>query len=529
MEELTPEPVLIAGAGPVGLALAVGLARYGVPAIVFEKKAELSPHSRALLITTRTLEVFRDWGVLERFVSTASVISKLSLHLVGRRAPVVTFDFTSLATIATIRGAMILSQNRTEAVLLEAARASGVAVHFAHELTGFSQDPAGVTIRVNSQGESKQFRGSYLVGCDGAHSTVREQFGWPLEGKTYPSRIMLADVRLPDERGDVPFPRLAPQRRGVLASIRFESRTWRIISTVDPEEADEVALRPENIAKKVNRLFGPGPYEDIWSSVFRIHCRTSPRFQQGRVILAGDAAHLNSPAGGQGMNAGIHDAHNLAWKLARALRGGNAEALLTSYEQERREAVVSTVERFTDLLTRMAFLPSPQLRAFVLWIVRSALGWPAIRAQILPRFAMLNTRYRRSRLLNRQCLYVGMRAPDTELENAGGVRRPLYTVAALKAVLILFDDRRMPGWDTAAFQEALAGIPDLEVVRLLPPEAVPRESDEWRDIHGTLWKAWHGSGDLAVLIRPDSHVGWSWRRPSRQELSEGVRRALGAG
>ncbi len=479
------------------------------------------------MITTRTLEVFRDWGVLDRFAAAATVLSKLSMHLVGRTEPVVTFDFGSLAPMATIRGAMILPQDRTEALLLDAAREAGVDVYFSHELTEFSQDSNGVTARVKSNGESRQFRGSYLIGCDGAHSTVREQFGWPLVGKTYPSRVMLADVRLPDERGGVLFPLIAPQRRGVLAAILFEPRTWRIISTVEPGEPDEMALSRESIERKVNRLFGPGPFESIWASVFRIHCRTSPHFYQGRVILAGDAAHLNSPAGGQGMNAGIHDVHTLAWKLARSLRGGDAETLLKSYEQERREMVVGTVERFTDLLTRLAFLASPQLRTCLLWVVRSALGSQAIRARILPRFAMLNARYHRSVLLDRVSLYAGKRAPDTELENAEGVLRALHVVAPLKAVLILFDDCRMPSWETDAFRDAVAGIPELEIIRLLPPEAVSRGAGEWRDIRGTLWKTWHGSGDLAVLIRPDGHVGWSRRRPSREELSAGVRRALG--
>ncbi|RYD41830.1 MAG: hypothetical protein EOP83_33445, partial [Verrucomicrobiaceae bacterium] len=393
MDESTSEPVLIAGAGPVGLALAVGLGHHGIRSIVFEAKQVPSEHSKALLITTRTLEVFRAWGVLDRFLEAADLTSELSVHLAGRAAPEVTFDFESLARLATIRGVMVLPQNRTEALLLDAAREVGAVVNFGQELIGFSQDSSGVTVTVESHGQRKEVRGAYLIGCDGAHSTVRARLGWPLAGKTYPSRIMLADVRLPDERGDASWPLLAPQRRGVLAAIRFAPRTWRIISTVQPGETEPTVLNHKSIEEKVHRLFGHGPYEDIWSSVFRIHCRNSPHFRLGRVVLAGDAAHLNSPAGGQGMNAGIHDAHNLAWKLARALRGGDEDALLTSYEVERREVVVSTVERFTDVLTRLAFLPWPQVRFFLLQVVKRALGRPEIRARILPRFSMLNASY----------------------------------------------------------------------------------------------------------------------------------------
>jgi hypothetical protein len=227
------------------------------------------------------------------------------------------------------------------------------------------------------------------------------------------------------------------------------------------------------------------------------------------------------------MNAGIHDAHNLAWKLARALHGGDVEALHTSYEQERREVVISTVERFTDLLTRLAFLPWPGLRFLLLHAVKRALGRPGIRARFLPRFAMLNARYRRSSLLDEHNLFAGGRAPDVYLENEEGRREPLHSLAALKAMLLLFDDRRLPGWSIPAVAEALAGHPDLEVICLLRPEALPRAHHEWRDIHGALWKAWHGKGDLAVLIRPDGHVGWSRRRPTIEALVGGVRKALG--
>ena len=125
--------------------------------------------------------------------------------------------------------------------------------------------------------------------------------------------------------------------------MRYQPQHWRIISTLNPGENEQTVLEPSSINERVVRLFGDGSQEQLWASVFHIHCRTSPHFRQGRVLLAGDAAHINSPAGGQGMNSGIQDAHNLAWKLARVLAGADAESLLISYESERREAVLTNV------------------------------------------------------------------------------------------------------------------------------------------------------------------------------------------
>ena len=218
----------------------------------------------------------------------------------------------------------------------------------------------------------RTYHGQYLVGCDGAHSTVRTSLGWELQGKTYPSRVLLADIRIRDERDQLPWPRFAPVREHVLAALRYQAEHWRIISTLKENETEQTALESSAIDQRVNQLFGAGSHEHLWSSVFQIHCRTSPHFRRERVLLAGDAGHINSPAGGQGMNSGIHDAHNLAWKLARVLAGAEAETLLASYEVERREAVIKNVGRYTDFLTRFGLLAPGFVQKAVRALVRAA-------------------------------------------------------------------------------------------------------------------------------------------------------------
>jgi 2-polyprenyl-6-methoxyphenol hydroxylase-like FAD-dependent oxidoreductase len=518
-------PVLISGAGPVGLSLALGLARCGVRPLVVERKAELDPHSRALVVLPRTLEILRSWGVFDAFVADGFYRTSISIHTPGQGEPVATIDLSPLKEITAAAGVLALPQDRTEALLLRCLQEEGLAeVRFGHQLTGFRQDERGVRAQVTGpDGGAYELECDYLAGCDGAHSTVRDRLGWELEGKTYPTRIALVDVRLTDDRDGLPWPRISPQPKGVLAGIRYRAEFWRIIATMDPGD-DEPALPQEAIAEMVERLFGAGPFETVWSSVFRIHCRTSPHFYSGRVVLAGDAAHINSPAGAQGMNAGMQDAHNLAWKLARLLRGGTP-SLLASYEQERRAAVMNYVDRITDLLTRSVFQTHPLVRNALLGAARAVLSLPTFDEKFAVQMGMLDTRYPESALFSGDGPWIGRRAPDGELLGPGAASTRLLDLAGPQAALLLFDDGRLPAWSTELLQPLLGHVPDLRIVRIAREGAAP--ADGFSDRTGRLWGAWQATGDTAALLRPDGYVGWTARRPTDAGLRSGVERALG--
>src|SRR5688500_1602461 len=385
----------IAGAGPVGLALAIGLARHGVSSVVLEESDALSEHSKAVGVLPRTLETFATWGILDPFVEQGYYLRQIRPWSVKRNAPLLTIDLSPLDPVTVAPGVLILPQNRTERLLYEAARATGrVDVRLGHRVAEFVDDAEGVTVTAQTTaGERVSVRVDYLVGCDGPRSTVRSVLGWPLEGKTYPARMLLADVRVGEPRNALPWPRALAADRYVGGAVRIESDLWRLIATVDKRMSDEEAVAPPYVSPLVDAFLGPGPFELVWASTFHIHCRTSPHFRRGRVFLAGDAAHINSPAGGQGMNSGIQDAHNLAWKLARAVAGGPAESLLASYEAERRPVIVGNVDRFTDLLTRGILLAPAPLRLGVLGAARAALKLPPLSARMLPRAGMLDTQY----------------------------------------------------------------------------------------------------------------------------------------
>jgi 2-polyprenyl-6-methoxyphenol hydroxylase-like FAD-dependent oxidoreductase len=288
---MNESPVLIVGGGPVGLALALGLARHGVRSTLFETKPAPDPHSRALAILPRTLEIFRTWGICERFFSEGTLLTKVDFWVAGQTEPVAEVNLSVFAQLSAIPGILILPQNRTEALLLEATRAAGLTeVLLRHKVVSFEQDTNGVSVEVASpDGVAQNYRGQYLVGCDGAHSIVRNSLGWELQGKTYPARVLLADIRIRDERDRLPWPRFAPVRGYVLAALRYQAEHWRIISTLKENETEQAALESSATDHRVNRLFGAGSHEHLWSSVFQIHSRTSPHFRRERVLLAGDA------------------------------------------------------------------------------------------------------------------------------------------------------------------------------------------------------------------------------------------------
>ena len=521
-------PVLIVGGGPVGLSLALALAQQQVRSILFEAKTELDPHSRALGILPRTLEIFRNWGIYDRFVKAGELLSRVDLWVAGKTKPFAAIDLSIFKRISSAGGVLILPQNRTEELLLEAVKSTGLTeVFFGHESTGFEQDADGVTLQVTGPGGvAETHRGRYLIGCDGARSAIRTALGWELEGKTYPTRMLLGDIRLEDDRDQLPWPLFAPLQHGGLVGARYEPHHWRFIATLDPGESDAAAVEPASIERRVHQLFGAGPFQPLWSSVFHIHCRTSRHFRQGRVLLAGDAAHINSPAGGQGMNSGIQDAHNLAWKLARALAGADPEALLASYEAERREVIVKTVDSYTDFLTRTILLGPSFIRKLApaaLW----ALPRLGLISMAAPAAGMLDGVYTRSTILSGRGPWLGKRAPDGELVDPTGKNLRLLDLVGPGPALLLFDDGRLPSWNQGEISQLFTDIHDLRVAALFPSEKSRKEGAYACAGNETLWKKWAiGAGSVA-LLRPDGYVGWMGRRPTPEELDSGVRQALG--
>lgn len=499
--------VTIIGAGPVGLALGIGLACKGVSSLVLEKSESTSEFSKAPGIHVRTREVFRSWGIEQQFLDEGTLVREFAMHSAeAGRPPLFELDFGELDAEADAPGLLILEQGRTERLLLNAARGTGRCdVRFSAEVTHLTQDDTGVTVRYIEAGEERTIRSPFVVGCDGADSFVRKALDLPFEGRTYALRPVLADVRITDERDGLPWPRARNADRSFSFGIRLDSGLWRVISLDREagERSDEVS--DDEVRGIASRLLGSGPMEVVWASRFRIHIRSSTRFRVGRVLLAGDAAHVHSPAGGMGMNGGIHDAHDLSWKLAAAFEGGDLERLLDSYEVERRAVVVENTSRFADAVTR-AFLGTPaSVRQALFALMRVAMRAQRVKRRMLRRVAMIDLDYPASSLLKREWPSAGVRLPNPMLQAPDGEESRLYDLLEGKATLLDLS------------RDSLGGEAPVENVIRIGPDGYSDRSG----LLGLLLEAGVGW----ILVRPDGHVAWALG--SRSGLEAAASYALG--
>jgi 3-(3-hydroxy-phenyl)propionate hydroxylase len=376
--------VAVIGAGPVGLTLALGLARRGVNAIVLERDVDTAEHSRAPAIWPPTQRILAELGVLDSLLDTGIVVRRLTLHDADRGGTLLTLPIEELADETAHAQLVIVPQSRTERLLCQAVQAAGTEVRFGAEAVEVVQDSTGVTVRYRTGGGEKELRAYFVAGCDGASSRVRELIGASFDGVTYDARAALADLRLAGH-DDLAFPRLTT-RPTLAIAIRIDAALWRLILPIAAGDERPLDTRVADAA----RALLPAPGETVWQSEFRLHRRISSTLANGRIVLAGDAAHLNSPVGGQGMNAGMADAAALADALADALRS-DSTAPLADYGRDRREAVATGVNAHTDRLTRVLLARGGRLIRPALRAGRLLLAVPPLRRRFLRSTAMLDT------------------------------------------------------------------------------------------------------------------------------------------
>ncbi len=344
--------ILVVGAGPVGLFLANECARRGLTWRIIETNSAQSARSKALAIFPRTLEIFDMAGLAGPFLEKANRVTSVAVVTHGRSLAHMRFapEQSPYPFVAMV------PQDVTERILVEELGRRGGAVEYETKFVSAVEEDGGVSVTLDQKGKPIQLRASFVVGCDGAHSAVRHLLNLPFEGAEYEDSFMLADVET-NETLPANEMQLCPSELGPVAIFPMSSTRRRIVATVKNTEEEAPSLE---LVRKVLAERAPSGIEARalnWSSYFRIHHRQVAQLRVGRFFIAGDAAHIHSPFGGQGMNTGLQDVWNLVWKLDLVLHGHGNEELLDSYSAERRPVIRQVIET-TDFLTKAMGTPS---------------------------------------------------------------------------------------------------------------------------------------------------------------------------
>lgn len=344
--------ILIVGAGPVGLFLANECARRGLKWRLVETRSSQSEHSKALAIFPRTLEIFDMAGLVDRFLDAANRVTSVAVVEGERQLAHMRFEPEQ----SPFPFVAMVPQDVTERLLVEQLQAKGGHVEYDTSFTSAVQHEDGVTVTLAQNGQQEELTAKYVVGCDGAHSAVRHLLDLPFEGAEYNDSFILADVETNDFLPANEL-QLCPSEFGPVAIFPMSAERRRVVATVDSVDADPPSLE---LVQKILRQRGPAGIEARslhWSTYFRIHQRQVAQLRVGRIFIAGDAAHIHSPFGGQGMNTGLHDVWNLVWKLDFAVHDRANESLLDSYSAERRPVIKQVIET-TDFLTKVMGTPN---------------------------------------------------------------------------------------------------------------------------------------------------------------------------
>jgi 2-polyprenyl-6-methoxyphenol hydroxylase-like FAD-dependent oxidoreductase len=480
-------PVLVIGAGPTGLTAALELSRLGVDVRIVDRTQQPSTTSRALGVQARTLELLRSRGVGDEMVRLGNRARRTALHADGRQ--IADIDFTRMRSQFDF--ILVLAQSETERVLTEQLCRQGVKVERGVQFASLVEGSASVEVTLTTpDGGLEAVEASYVIAADGSHSAVRKFLGLPFTGRALPQSYVLGDVHV---AGAIPEDQLSifVAANGFLAVFPMGDGRFRFMAT-DPDgvtgEADEPSLADIQALYDRTVHLPAQLYRLNWSSRFRINSRHMQTLRRGRVFFGGDSAHVHSPAGGQGMNAGIQDMVNLSWKLAMVVRGAARPELLDTYESDRLP-VIRQLVGMTERATRVFNSTNPLVHRALVRFAPVALSWTAVQDKAAPRLGQIAASYRDAQIAKGGgrigALRAGDRVPDVEL--ADGRLYDLLDTSAPTLIVSGF----VPGFVSGGSEkvaEAFAPWADVITVRevRLPGELVP------------------GSGWL--LVRPDGYL-----------------------
>jgi 2-polyprenyl-6-methoxyphenol hydroxylase-like FAD-dependent oxidoreductase len=499
MEATIETEVLIVGAGPTGLALACQLIRYGVDFVIIEKKEGTTPFSKAIGVQARTLEIYEQIDLAGKLIDEGTIAKGVRLLEGGEtRAEV---PLTSLGQgISPYPFLLIVEQGRHEHLLYEFIKSQGCDVLWQTTLSGFSQtDVAVAGTIVNINGKEQTVEARYLVACDGAKSLIRGGLGLKFEGSTFERLFYVADVKLKWEfPHDMLTACVARDRATAFFPMQGED-AYRIVG-VFPQgfEREEGEILYEEIEKQIleDTQLELDIYKVNWFSTYNVHSRHVNQFSSDRCFLAGDSAHIHSPVGAQGMNTGIQDGYNLAWKLAMVLRGEADPKILDSYDEERApvaKRLLQTTDRMFDLLMDPAWLLSFTRRFIFPRVANLVVGLESVNHFIFPLISQTGIHYR-ERSLSAET--------SDDFEVKAGDRMPYFLVDGRS----VYESLKAPRFHLLVFsRDSETGKRTSEEIAQQFGDAIDCHafpvSEEAAGIFGT-------NKPFSVLLRPDNYIGF---------------------
>ena len=499
METPIKTSVLIVGAGPTGLTLATQLIRHSIDFVLIDKKEGPTELSKALVVHARTLEIFDQLGIAQKAIARGQIVQQAAFMTNGRVGGRVKFSKMGQG-LSPFPFMLIYEQSKTEQLLYDYLQQHANDVRWQTELSSLHQDENGVTAVIKSaSGESQTVEARYLVGADGASSSVRHLLDLGFEGATHPRLFYVADVEMTYE-GEPDTLYAAFHGNSFLLMVPMQDgQRWRLISNL-PEDGEQASqeMTQADIETNVQALVQrPLTISRVhWFSTYKIHTRHVEKFSLGRCFLAGDAAHIHTPAGGQGMNTGIQDAYNLAWKLAFVLNNHADDALLETYNKERIANAKDLLKSTDGLFDSMAadhwythFLRDNLVPGLAGFLTR----FGPIQAIIFPRLSQTGVTYRHHSLSQHR--------GDADFKVKAGDRMPYFLVDSEN----LYDRLREPTFHLLIFSDGTGSYADLrtsieaDFANLLDSQVLP--------LYPRVIKLFGSEKPFMVLLRPDNHIG----------------------
>jgi len=536
--------VLIVGAGPTGLTMACELLRHGITPRIIDKAMAPTDKSKAFAIHPRTLELLENMGIVDAFLKEGNECNAFDMYERGK--PLVNARFDSIESKYPF--ALMIPQSLSEKILHEHLKSYGIEVERELELNKIKQTDDNVTATLKTKYNSfETVECQYLLGCDGAHSTTRHKLNLDFKGAPYPNYWLLADCDL-----DWKYPMfnlsIFIHPTGLTTYFPYKSDRGRLMFELENAPIEEEMALP--IMDDVIKLMEEREieYNDIsnphWLAYFKLHHRIVDRYREGRVFVGGDAAHIHSPMGGQGMNTGMQDAYNLAWKMALVLKGKSPETLLDSYNTERHK-IGEEVVTLTDTATKMATIHNPVLSVIRNKMMGVLLNINPVQHKITSILTQLEFHYKDSPIVDERWfeskevegyvphghdLKAGERFKDYSLKNvADNSSTQLYDLlTGSEHELLIFTGAELEDMEIEELSKVVESVIEygsliekhLIIGSETAPPGLPQVPSTWVDVDHVMHKDFGAAKACLYLIRPDGYIAFRNQPASASDLKE---------